>query len=197
MKPVKSLSEFFSNCEWPEEMELIREILLETELEETLKGGMPTYVIDNKNVIGLGSFKNHFGIWFHQGVFFKDKKGLLVNAQKGKTMAMRHLKYTSGKEIKKSVIKQYALEAIKNQKEGLELKPKRTASKKISVPDELKAAFKKTKSIKAYYDKLTPGKQKEVCEYIGEAKRQATRDKRLDKSIELMKEGKSPMDMYR
>jgi len=197
MKPVKSLSEFFTGCEWPKEMEIIREILLSTELEETLKWGMPTYTINNKNVIGLGSFKNHFGIWFHQGVFLSDPKGVLVNAQKGKTMGMRHMKFTSGKEIKKRIIKQYALEAIKNQHEGLEIKPKRNAAKKVAMPDELKAAFKKTKSLKACYDKLTPGKQKEVCEYIGEAKRQATRDKRLEKSIDLMKQGKSPMDMYR
>jgi len=197
MKPVKSLSEFFTGCEWPEEMGIIRDILLETELDEGLKWGMPTYMINNKNVIGLGSFKNHFGIWFHQGVFLSDTKGVLVNAQEGKTKAMRHMKFTHKKDIKKKIIKQYVLEAIQNQKDGLEMKAVKAKTKTVAMPNELKVAFKKQKSLKAKYDRLTPGKQKETCQYIAEAKRQSTRDKRLEKVVELLKEGKSPMDMYR
>lgn len=197
MRPAKSLSHFFSDCEWPKELATIREILLETELEEGLKWGMPTYMINGKNVIGLGSFQKHFGIWFHQGVFLTDPKGLLRNAQENKTVAMRQMKFTSAKDIKKRIIKSYVLEAIQNQKDGLEIKPKRATAKKVTMPDELKAAFKKTKSLKAVYEKLTAGKQRDVCEYIGSAKRQSTRDQRVIKCIELMREGKSPMDMYR
>ena len=197
MRPAKSLSQFFSDCEWPKELAIIREILLETELEEGLKWGMPTYMINGKNVIGLGSFKKHFGIWFHQGVFLSDPNGMLKNAQEGKTVAMRQMKFAKAKDINKKVIKSYVLEAIENHKEGLEVKPKRASVEKVIMPDELKAAFQKTRSLKSFYERLTPGKQKDICEYIGSAKRQSTRDQRLIKSIELMKVGKSPMDMYR
>ncbi len=196
MRPQKSLSDFFENTEWPTEMETLREILLTTELEETLKWGMPTYTINGKNVVGLGSFKEHFALWFHQGVFLKDPKGLLINAQTGKTVGLRHMRFTSGKEIKKRIVKQYVLEAIQNQKDGLMIKSKKKVSK-VAMPKELEQAFKKTKNLKAFYEALTPGRQKDVCEYIDGAKRQSTRDQRLEKSIELMKEGKSPMDMYR
>lgn len=197
MKPAKSLEQFFEECEWPKELATIREIMLQTELEEGLKWGMPAYMIDGKNVIGLGSFKKHFGIWFHQGVFLTDPKGVLKNAQEGKTVAMRQWKFKGAKDIKKSWIKQYVIEAIQNQKEGLEVKPKRKQKSKISIPDELTAAFKKKKSAKAQFEKLTPGKQRDVVEYITEAKRQATKDRRVVKCLELLKEGKSPMDMYR
>ena len=197
MKPAKSLEQFFEECEWPKELQTIREILLSTELEEGLKWGMPAYMINGKNVIGLGSFKKHFGIWFHQGVFLKDAKGVLRNAQEGKTVAMRQWKFESAKEINKKWIKQYALEAIENQKEGLEVKPKRKTTKKIVIPEDLEAAFKKKKSSKSHFEKLTPGKQRDVVDYIMGAKRQATKDKRVEKCLELMKVGKSPMDMYR
>jgi len=197
MKPAKSLEQFFEDCEWPKELSAIREILLETELEEGLKWGMPAYMIDGKNVIGLGSFKKHFGIWFHQGVFLTDPKNVLRNAQEGKTVAMRQWKFESGKEIKESWIKQYVKEAIANQKEGLEIKPKRKKNVKLIIPDELSAAFKKKKTSKVHFEKLTPGKQRDVVDYIDQAKRQTTRDNRVVKCIELMQEGKSPMDMYR
>lgn len=197
MKPAKSLEQFFEHCEWPKELNTIREILLETELEEGLKWGMPAYMIDGKNVIGLGSFKKHFGIWFHQGVFLTDPKDVLRNAQEGKTVAMRQWKFESAKDIKKSWIRQYVKEAIANQKEGLEIKPKRKKNVKLNIPKELSAAFKTKKTSKGDFEKLTPGKQRDVVDYISQAKRQATRDNRVVKCIELMKEGKSPLDMYR
>jgi uncharacterized protein YdeI (YjbR/CyaY-like superfamily) len=37
--------------------------------------------------LGIGAFKNHFCLWFHQGVFLKDKQTLLINAQENKTNA--------------------------------------------------------------------------------------------------------------
>lgn len=197
MKPAKSLDHFFEECEWPKELATIREILLQTELEEGLKWGMPAYMINGKNVIGLGSFKKHFGIWFHQGVFLTDPKDVLRNAQEGKTVAMRQWKFESAKDIKKTWIKQYVIEAIQNQKEGLEIKPKRKPKSEIVIPEELAKAFKKKKTSKALFEKLSPGKQREVVEYIDQAKRQATKDNRVVKCLELMKEGKSPMDMYR
>lgn len=197
MKPAKSLDQFFSDCEWPEELATLREIILTTDVEEGLKWGMPAYMVDGKNVLALGSFKNHFGIWFHQGVFLTDPKNVLRNAQEGKTVAMRQWRFESAKDIKKSWVKQYVTEAIRNQRKGLEVKPKRKPAQKAVVPEELAAAFKKKKSAKAQFEKLTPGKQREVVDYIVSAKRQATKDKRVVKCLELMKEGKSPMDMYR
>lgn len=197
MKPAKSLQQFFEDCEWPKELSTIREILLETELEEDLKWGMPAYMINGKNVIGLGSFKKHFGIWFHQGVFLTDPKNVLHNAQEGKTVSMRQWRFESAKDIKKSWIKQYALEAIQNQKEGLEVKPTRKTNTKIVIPAELQSEFKKNKGSKTHFEKLTPGKQRDVVDYISGAKRQATKDKRAEKCIELMRLGQSPMDMYR
>lgn len=197
MKPAKSLEQFFEDCEWPKEMATLREIFLQTELEEGLKWGMPAYMINGKNVVALGSFKKHFGIWFHQGVFLTDPKNVLRNAQEGKTVAMRQWRFESAKDIKKSWVKQYVLEAIRNQKEGLEVKPKRKPITNLIIPDELKAAFKKRKTSKALFEKLTPGKQRDVVDYISGAKRQATKDKRVEKCLELMKLGQSPMDMYR
>lgn len=102
---------------WSEELLLLREILINTELAETLKWGMPTYTIGGKNVVSLAGFKNHFCLWFHKGASHSDPDKVLVNAQEGKTKDMRHMRFTSGKEIKKTRIKKYILEAIRNQKE--------------------------------------------------------------------------------
>lgn len=102
---------------WSQELSALRNILLKTDLGETLKWGMPTYTIGGKNVVSLAGFKNHFCLWFHKGAMLPDPDGILVNAQKGKTKSMRHMRFTSGKEIKKTQVKKYVLDAILVQKE--------------------------------------------------------------------------------
>ena len=41
----------------------IRKVFLSTELVETIKWGIPTYTIKNKNVAGMGAFKSHCGFF--------------------------------------------------------------------------------------------------------------------------------------
>lgn len=59
---------------WEVELEILKSIIAKTELIETTKWGGCVYVINNKNVIGLGGFKNFFTLWFFNGVFLKDEK---------------------------------------------------------------------------------------------------------------------------
>ena len=72
-----------SNDLWEEEIETLKSIINKTELVETTKWGGIVYTINNKNVIGIGGFKNFFTIWFFNGVFLKDEGNLLVNANDG------------------------------------------------------------------------------------------------------------------
>lgn len=69
---------------WKESLMRFREILVATELTETIKWGVPVYTLNGKHVAGIGAFKSYVGIWFFQGAFLKDPHKKLVNAQKGK-----------------------------------------------------------------------------------------------------------------
>ena len=63
---------------WDDEIEIIKSILNKTELIETTKWGGIVYTINNKNVIGVGAFKNYFALWFYNGVFLKDELNVLI-----------------------------------------------------------------------------------------------------------------------
>jgi len=63
-------------------------------------------------------------IWFFHGVFLKNNTALLVNAQEGKTKALRQIRYKQNDSINNDAIIPYIEEAIANQKAGLELKAK-------------------------------------------------------------------------
>jgi uncharacterized protein YdeI (YjbR/CyaY-like superfamily) len=181
---------------WKKALSELRAVLKQTEAVETVKWGIPTYTVNGKNVMGIGAFKNHFGLWFFNGSFLSDPKGVLRNAQEGKTRGMRQLNWNSLEEVDLDMVRTYALEAIENQKQGKEIKPQRT-TKKLVVPEELKAGFEEDKHLKAAFDKLTPGRQREYADHIGSAKQEKTRLSRLEKCRPMIMSGKGLHDKYK
>lgn len=197
MKKVTSVEEYIeNNNHFGEELTLLRNIITKTELEETLKWSSPVYALDGKNVVGLGAFKNHFGIWFFNGVFLKDEKNLLVNAQEGKTKALRQMRFESIEDIDQAAVLAYVKEAIENQKLGKEIKPERKG-KSVTIPDELKTLFKSQPDVHQSFKALTPGKQREYCEHIESAKREATKQSRLEKITPMILQGVGLHDKYK
>ena len=186
----KRISEYLAkHSQWKEGLDKLRKILDKSELEPAIKWGAPIYHLNNKNVVGLLGFKNHFCLWFYQGVFLKDEKSLLINAQEGKTKAMRHLRFKDSNEVNVRIVTSYVKEAILNQKNGKEIKVVRK-SPAFKLAPELKENFVKSKTLKKAFDKLSPAKQKEFSNYISTAKREETKKRRLQKIIPLIKTGK-------
>ncbi|HET8854585.1 MAG TPA: YdeI/OmpD-associated family protein [Salinimicrobium sp.] len=194
---ITSAEEYIKKHEkWQEELSGLREILLSTELLETIKWGAPAYTIDGKNVIGIAAFKNHYALWFFNGALLRQNTALLVNAQEGKTSGMRQIRFTWEEKPDPEQLRKYVLEAIENQKEGKEIKPKRNTTKP-EIPEELKNEMQKDPNLKNDFDHLTPGKQREYAAYISEAKRAETRKKRLEKIIPMIREGIGLHNKYR
>ncbi|MBR9758064.1 MAG: hypothetical protein GYB39_08260 [Algicola sp.] len=173
----------------------LRQIMLSTTMDETLKWGAPVYTVDGKNTVGLGAFKNHFGIWFFNGVFLKDEKNVLEQAQE-KTKALRQMRFTKLADIDVNLVLAYVKEAIENQKLGKQLKPEKKG-RTVEVPELLKAALKQEKNLLQSFNALTPGKQREYCDYITSAKREATKHSRLDKIKPLILQGCGLYDKYK
>ncbi len=198
MKKAGSVKEYISSCgEWKESLELLKELLGSSTLSESIKWGMPVYTLDNKNVVGFSAFKSWVGIWFYQGVFLKDKKGMLINAQEGTTKGLRQWRFKSADEIRahRDTILAYLEEAIRNQEQGKEIKPDR--NKTLEIPRELQQAFNQDPSLKDSYHSLSLSKRREFAEHIGSAKQEKTRQQRLQKAIPMIREGIGLSDNYR
>jgi len=133
---------------------------------------------------------------FFQGCFLTDKEEVLENAQEGKTQAMRQWRFNELGEIDTILIKQYVLEAIKNSEEGRELKAKKN-TKPIIIPKELQLELDKNDRLKETFNEFTLSKQREFINYISEAKRVATKEKRLEKIIPMILNGIGLYDKYK
>lgn len=65
-----------------------------------------------------------------------------------------------------------------------------TEERVIEVPAELKKLFRTEKEAKALFEKLSYTHRREYVMWISEAKKEETRQKRIVKTIEMLKKGK-------
>ena len=197
MDAQKTVGNFIKkHIKWETELNQLRAIFKDTELREEIKWGAPAYTLNGKIVAGFMGFKNHLGLWFHQGVFLKDPHKKLINAQEGKTKALRQWRFEKGDVIEPNMVLEYIEESIANCKAGKEIKPQRN-SKEIVLPKLLQETFDKDPHLRDAFQQLTKGKQREYTTHIIEAKREATQLNRLQKIIPLIKEGKGLYDRYK
>lgn len=180
---------------WKVELDLLAQILNKTPLVVKTKWGAPVYTHNGKNIIAYAGFKNHFSLWFYNGVYLADPYNVLVSAQDGKTKALRQWRFTSGNQIEEKKILQYVKEAIQNSEEGKELKPQKF--KPVPVPTLLKSELDANPNFREAFERLTPGKQKEYNLYIDEAKQEKTKLSRIEKIKPLILNGVGLHDKYK
>jgi uncharacterized protein YdeI (YjbR/CyaY-like superfamily) len=179
---------------WSEELEFLKSIIAKTELIETSKWGGCVYVLDNKNVVGIGGFKNYFTIWFFNGVFLKDEKKALVNAQEGVTKSLRQWRFTSKDDVNEALVLEYIQEAIENEKQGIK-SPK--AQVTIEMPEIFQKELDVDINLAEAFLKFSPYKQKEFLEYITVPKREETKRSRIEKIKPMILENIGLNDKYR
>ncbi|KAB1067079.1 hypothetical protein F6U93_11700 [Tamlana haliotis] len=197
MEKVHSVDEYIDNhSSYREALELLRDIVLSTNLTETIKWNAPTYTLNGKNVLSIAAFKNHFCIWFYNGATLKDKYNLLVNVQEGKTKALRQMRFDSLEAINKVQVLAYIREAFLNEELGNIVKTKRV-KKELLIPNEFQLAFDSSSELNSSFQALTPYKQREYCEHISSAKREATKQSRLEKIKPLILKGVGLHDKYK
>jgi len=180
---------------WVDELMLLRELALSVGMEETINWGGPVYTVNGKNVVGIGGFKNYVCIWFFHGSSLSDPDKVLINANKGHTRGLRQWRFASMKEIKPAKVKMYLKEAVQNMKEGNKIEPMKKDP--LVIPDLYQKAFRKNKTLKAAFEKFTPGRQREFVEYMMELKTEETRIKRMEKTIPMILAGIGLNDKYR
>jgi uncharacterized protein YdeI (YjbR/CyaY-like superfamily) len=197
MKKPASVEAFLQSYpEWEAQLRTFQRIILQNpNVTETVKWRIPVYTVKGKNVLGIGAFKSHAAIWFFQGALLKDASKVLVNAQEGKTQAMRHWKFTASDTIDEELVKSYIDEAVQNQLDGKTVQFKKQET--LEIPEELAASLKADSALDEAFLKLSNYKQKEYIEYIATAKRAATKQSRLEKIIPMILEGKGLNDRYK
>ena len=169
-------------------------IMISCGLTADYKWSLPVYTHDGKNICGLGATKKYAGIWFFQGGLLKDEAGVLVNAQEGKTKAMRQWRFTSASDVKTRLVKKYIRESLANFRAGKTIKP--TQRKPLVIPSLMKETFESDKKLRVAFERLSLSKKRDFAEYIDTAKQETTKLRRLKKITPMILSGIGLNDKY-
>jgi uncharacterized protein YdeI (YjbR/CyaY-like superfamily) len=158
------------------------------EVEETLKWSRPSFVYKGL-LCGMAAFKQHatFGFWKHELVVGKtgEKEGM---GQFGRITSLKDLPA-------RKVLMGYIRKAVALNEAGIKPPAPTRAQpgekRELAVPDYLVAALKNNKTAQANFENFSYSHKKEYVEWLTGAKREDTRQKRLQTALAWIAEGKS------
>jgi uncharacterized protein YdeI (YjbR/CyaY-like superfamily) len=155
------------------------------EIEEAIKWSMPAYMLGGKIVLITAAFKAHTALDFWRGQELNsshDSVGAM--GQFGRIKSLDEL--PSDAELDRLI--REAAELSKNA--PAPRKPKHAPKPPPQMHADFAAALDKAPRAKAAFDNFAPSHRREYLEWIGDAKRDETRQKRIATTIEWLNEGK-------
>jgi uncharacterized protein YdeI (YjbR/CyaY-like superfamily) len=178
---------------WQEEIEKLRNVVLDCGLTEELKWGVPCYTFQKSNIVLINVFKEYCALMFFKGALLNDANGILVQQTKN-VQAARQSRFTNVREVVKlkPTLKAYIHEAIEVEKAGLKVPFKKT--KEFDIPEEFQNKLNKTPALKKAFKALTPGRQRAYLLYFSAPKQSKTREARIEKSTQQILSGKGLND---
>ncbi len=166
-------------------------------VEETMKWSFPHFTYDGKILCSMASFKQHcaFGFWNGAAVLGDDFRGEDGMGSFGRLTSLKDLPA-------KRRLAGYMKKAAALLDAGVKRTPKpskaaaagRAARAKADVvPDDLAAALAMKKHAKARtaFEAFSPSHRREYVEWITEAKRAETRERRIAQALEWLAERKA------
>lgn len=160
------------------------------EVEESLKWGAPSFGYHGM-LCGMAAFKAHatFGFW----------KGTLVLGERTGRSADAMWDFgriTTLKDLPSdATIRRYVKRAMALNEQGVQVKrpPKHAArTRELDiVPDDLSKALRRNADARRTFESFPPSQRREYVEWLLDAKRDETRERRLATTIEWLAEGKT------
>lgn len=178
---------------WTAILEKLRQFLLETDLVEDRKWGIPTYTLNGKNVIMLGVFNESCVLSFLKGILIEDPEELLEFPGPSSKQA-KVLRFTGIEQVDpwEKLIQNFIQQAIDIEKKGKKVDAPRQTG--LEIPEELTQKFEEQEGLEKAFFALTPGRQRGYLLHFTGAKQSATRLSRIEKLIPKILEGKGMLD---
>jgi uncharacterized protein YdeI (YjbR/CyaY-like superfamily) len=161
------------------------------EAEETTKWSMPSFVYRGKILCGMAAFKEHctFGFWHRGMIAVLGADGRESDAAMGSFGRVTSLDDLPPDRKLATYIRRAA--ALNESDAPARPRPPRKPAAPLAVPEDLAAGLKRNRAAAATFEKFSPSNRKEYIDWITEAKRDETRQKRLATTLQWLAEGKS------
>lgn len=184
---------FSKNEKWQKETGKLRTIVLDCQLTEELKWGVPCYTFQQNNIVLIHDFKEYCALLFFKGALLKDTDNILVQ-QTVNVQSARQIRFINIQEIieLEPVLKTYIYEAVEVEKAGLKFTFKKT--EEFEITGEFQKKLDENPDLKTAFEALTPGRQRAYMLHFSAPKQAKTRESRIEKSIPQILNGKGLND---
>jgi uncharacterized protein YdeI (YjbR/CyaY-like superfamily) len=184
---------FSKNEKWQKETEKLRTIVLDCQLSEELKWGVPCYTFQKNNIVLIHDFKEYCALLFFKGALLKDTDNILVQ-QTANVQSARQIRFTDIQQINElePVLKAYIFQAVEVEKAGLKFEFKKTED--FAVAEEFQTKLDENPDLKNAFEALTPGRQRAYMLHFSAPKQSKTRESRIEKAIPHILNGKGLND---
>lgn len=176
---------------WPDEITAVRPILTECGLVEEIKWAKPCYTHDGSNIVIVQEMKDFLALMFFKGALLDDPHGLLED-QGPNSRSARRIRITSVDDVVRLAdpIADYVREAVEVERSGHRVEP----APDLQLVGELQTRLDDDPALRAAFDALTPGRQREYNLYVSDAKQSTTRASRVEKHVQRILDGKGLRD---
>ena len=180
---------FTKATKWQEEIKKLRKIVLDCGLNEGLKWGCPCYTFRESNIVLIHTFKEYCALLFMKGALLNDANNILIQ-QTENVQEARQVRFTTLHEIveMEAILKAYIYEAIEVEKAGLKVDLKKTTE--FTIAEEFQKKLDQLPALKTAFDALTPGRQRAYMLHFSAPKQSKTRESRVEKSMQMILNGK-------
>jgi uncharacterized protein YdeI (YjbR/CyaY-like superfamily) len=166
-----------------------------TDVEESIKWGMPFFEYRGEILCCMAAFKKHcrFGFWGKEiRVVLREAKVTGMNSTGWFDRITRADELPADKLMIDFVRQAAMLIESGNYTSPIAARNKKAKTKKpaVKMTKEFGAALKKNKKATRAFAAFTPSCKREYVEWIADAKRPETRDKRIATAIEWISQGK-------
>lgn len=152
------------------------------DIEEAMKWSHPTYLKNGKIVLGTAAFKAHAVVHFWRGQELGVETKRDAMGQLGKLTSVDDLPANLDALIAKAAELATSAPAPR--------KPKHAPKPPPEMHPDFAAALAKAPKAQEAFDGFSPSAKREYLEWIAEAKREETRQKRIATAVEWIAEGK-------
>jgi uncharacterized protein YdeI (YjbR/CyaY-like superfamily) len=176
---------------WRNEMAELRPVLLGCGLTEEIKWGKPCYSHEGKNIAIMQEMKDFLALMFFKGALLDDPERVLED-QGPNSRSAKRIQFTSVSDVERlgGIVAAYVDEAIGVEEAGLDVGP----APDPEFVEELRNRLDRDPTLKAAFDALTPGRQREYNLYFSSAKQATTREARVEKYVPSILDGKGLRD---
>jgi uncharacterized protein YdeI (YjbR/CyaY-like superfamily) len=164
------------------------------EVDETIKWGMPFFELNGIILGNMAAFKEHcsLGLWGPEMAAILGSDGAKSSEAMGTFGRIASVKDLPGDKALLGYFRQAAGFVVSGERKSSLVRPaaKKKVKVEVVVPTELTAALKKNKAAAKVFAEFRPSCKKEYSEWISEAKREETKQKRVAQAVEWIAEGK-------